>query len=507
MKEYAIISIDENKGGSDGHIIIVKANIVETPSGFAHLTKLFGKKYYSYAMHETNETEIFVFPYSDEKIQSLIKSAEKAEENKRFWCPDINEFYDANLMTEENEIKQIKKHISFRQQKQRISSGIKEIIERFEYNSFINESFFNFKGNEKIIKVKKVPLGEGVIYSGKAFLVGNIYVPNGFGVKLIESEDNMKIATFFRAGGMGKIAYLSYPNKYMYVGCVFDEEPNGWGFKLAKGQFTFGYFKEGKLYKDLSPFVTDLYYSIRGKKVSLRNIDGTINRLAFGLLPSEQQPFKGIQFLEDGTVYIGEGINANKYDLTGRYIRLQIDGKATFGHFNNGKVVKRMTQEEYFKLYTTKSAGQEKIDSSTDYLSTPDSGIYYIIGAQTKFDVNMGPVLSINALPYETLETPKDGNLSFNIKQIEYFYLYAEESIARPIKENSEKQRLWKINLDDFNTRFDYVENVVLQQTFERNCHIHNALIGLDYSNITDFDYMDIVDRLEAREMGQEDDF
>ena len=65
MKEYVIISIDDNKRGSDGHVIIVKANPVKEDAGFAHLAKLFGKKYYTYAMSETDETEIYVFPYSE----------------------------------------------------------------------------------------------------------------------------------------------------------------------------------------------------------------------------------------------------------------------------------------------------------------------------------------------------------------------------------------------------------------------------------------------------------
>ena len=49
MEQYVIYSIDDNKGGSDGHVIIVKANPVKESPGFAHLTKLFGKKYYNYS--------------------------------------------------------------------------------------------------------------------------------------------------------------------------------------------------------------------------------------------------------------------------------------------------------------------------------------------------------------------------------------------------------------------------------------------------------------------------
>ena len=495
MKEYVIISIDDNKGGSDGHVIIVKANPVKEAPGFAHLAKLFGKKYYSYSMSETDETEIYVFPYSDEQIQSLMHSAKAAEQNKQFWHPDMNEFYDASLMMDRNKIKQIKKHISFKRQKQEQTSGIKGIVDTFLFSNSLSGIF---KGNEKIVEVQNVSLAEGSIYSGKALQMGNVCIPNGYGVKLFKSEGNKKIGSFYRCGGIGKIAWLSYP-KYLYVGCVFDEEPNGWGFKLAKGQFTFGYFKGGKLYKDLSPFATDIYYSITGKKIDIGNVDEEVSRLVFGLLPSEQRPFEGFQFLEDGTVYIGEGFNVNEYNLTGRYIRLEIDGKATCGHFKNGELVKRMSQEEYFNMYTSKSAGQEKIDLMSDYLSTPDSGLFLIVAMESKFDLDMGPILSINALPFDTLEMPKGNNLSFDLKQMEYFYLHAEEGVARIIQEKSLKQRLWKVNLDDFNTHFDYVTDMTSHQVIQKNFHLHNALIGLNYSSITDFDSVNVMVRLNER--------
>lgn len=497
MKEYVIISIDDNKGGLDGHVIIVKANPVKEDKGFAHLAKLFGKKYYTYAMTETDETEIFVFPFTEEKIQSLMRSAKAAEENKLFWRPDENEFYDASLMIDKNDIRQIKKHISFKKQKQKASSGIEEIVQTFQFSDSLSGIF---KGNDKITEVKNIPLAEGSVYSGKALQLGNICMPNGYGVKVFKAEGNKKIAGFFRGGGIGKVAWLSYPDKYMYIGGVFEEEPNGWGFKLAKGQFTFGYYKGGRLYKDLSPFATDIYYSMRGNKIDMGNIEGAISRLAFGLLPSEHRPFLGFQFLENGTVYIGEGFNTNEYELTGRYIRLEIDGKAACGHFKNGELIKSMTQEEYFNMYTSKSAGQEKIDLTTDYLSCADSGKYLIVAMQTKFDLDMGPILSINALPFEILTMPKNGNLSFDIKQMEYFYLHAEENIARVIKEKSEKQRLWNVNLDDFNTHYDYVQDMSSRQTFERNFHLHNALIGLEYTNLTDFDTVNVMSRLEEKE-------
>lgn len=115
MKQYRIIDIEDNNGGSDGRIIIVKANPVEDAPGFEHLTKMFGKRYYSYAVNETSDTEFFVFPYTDERINSLINQAKQADSEESFWTPLLNEFSFSNMMFPSGEIKLIHKHQSFKE--------------------------------------------------------------------------------------------------------------------------------------------------------------------------------------------------------------------------------------------------------------------------------------------------------------------------------------------------------------------------------------------------------
>ena len=504
MEQYVIISIDDNNGGSDGHVIIVKANPVKEASGFAHLTKLFGKKYYKYSHMEDEETEIFVFPYSEERMQTLLDCAKDAEENKNFWVPNIDEFYDANIKMADHDIRPINKHISFKANTRKDSSGVKEIVDSMNFSNSLSD-IFN-EGSEKLTEVKNVPLNEGCVYTGKALQIGNICMPNGYGYKIYKSEGNKKVASFFKGGGIGNIAWLSYPKKYMYLGGVFDEEPNGWGFKLGRGQFTFGYYKGGKLYKDLSPFASDIFYSIQGKGIDMGHIESDINRLAFGLLPNENRQFEGFQFLENGTVYVGVCSNANEYDLTGRFIRFEIDGKATLGHFKNGEVVKSMSQKEYFKLYSSKGIGNEKIDLSTDYLSKPDNGLYLIVAMQTSYDLDMGPVIIINALPFDSLKMPQNGKISFDLKQMEYFYLHQEADVVHAIQESSQNQRLWKVNLDDYNNHFGYVQDMTSNDTFQRNYHLHNGLIGLDYSKIAVFDTKNVMTRLEEKSNSRSSD-
>ena len=71
-----------------------------------------------------------------------------------------------------------------------------------------------------------------------------------------------------------------------------------------------------------------------------------------------------------------------------------------------------------------------------------------------------------------------------------------EESIARIIQENAQQNRLWLVNLDDFNTHYDSIINLSTDQVEYKNFHLHNALIGLNYSNITNFDTNHVMDRL-----------
>ena len=94
--KYKIIDITDNKGGSDGHIIMVKANPVKDAPGFAHLTKLFGKKYYTYSMMDDSETEIFVYPFSERLAHDLTTQAQNEGQKKDFWEPEDDDFYDAD---------------------------------------------------------------------------------------------------------------------------------------------------------------------------------------------------------------------------------------------------------------------------------------------------------------------------------------------------------------------------------------------------------------------------
>lgn len=503
MEQYVIYSIEDNKGGSDGHIIIVKANPVKESPGFEHLTKLFGKKYYSYTSNETNETELFVFPFTEERMQELIDSAKDAEKNHNFWRPDLSDFYDAKMIWDSNETKLIHKHMSFKKNDSEGSSGIQEIVHGFEFSSSLLGVYK--EGAEKLSDVKNVSMNEGSVYTGKALLVGNFCVPNGYGYKVYKSEGNKHVTSFFR-GSIGKIARIMYPKKYMYIGGNFDEVPNGWGLKLAKGQFTFGYFKDGKLYKDLSPLVTDIYLSIQEKGIDMGPVEDEICRLAFGLLPNESRPFKGFQFLEDGTVYIGWGSNNNEYNLTGTYLRLDIDGKATFGQFVNGEVVNQMTQDEYFKKYTPNGICSKKVDLTSNYLAKPDSGLYMIVSLQTTYDFDMGSIMFINAVPFESLEN-HNGNINFNTDQIEYFCFWNDDNVFQAIKESAETQRLWKVNLNDFNNHFGPVPEMHSDESIERNFHIHNELIGLEYSSFTVFDTVDVFTRLDEKEFGGKNNF
>lgn len=485
MKKYRIIDIEDSKGGSEGHVIVVKANPGKKEPGFDHLSKMYGKEYFLFSMMEDSETETFVFPFSENLALSLVNQAKLFDKEQKPWEPDEAEFYDASVMINDGIIKPVHKHISFREE-------IQEIVRYFNFSSSLNTFYEN---DSKISEVKNVYLSEGTVYSGKAMKLGDLCIPHGYGVKQFNNEDNQRIYSFYKVGSIGNIAMFAY-KKYMHIGGVIEGKPNGWGFTLASGQFTFGYYKNGKLYKDLSPFASDVFYSMQGKGLKLGHVNGKINRLVYGLLPNEYISFLGFQFLEDGSVFLGEGSNPNEYDLTGHFLYLKIDGTAQCGYFHKGKIEEEISQREYYEKFTNKSAGVEKIDLSKDFLSKPDSNLYFIVGLRQQTDLDMGPIISINAIPYELL-THTENDIFLDKKDMEYFYLRSEDSLVRSLVAKAETPCLWKVHLDDYHNHFDYVWDMYSEYPLQKNIHLHNGLIGLDYSNIVDFDTVSAMVRHE----------
>ena len=135
MEKYKIIEIEDNEGGSDGHIIIVKANVVKEDPAFKHLSEMFGKYYYTYEMLESSSTEWFVYPFSDSTLTELMAYA-KREDTEGFWSPNMSFFYDAQLLLQNGEIKDIHKSIEFK-------SSIKE--ERLTFIPPVGEWQFRHK--------------------------------------------------------------------------------------------------------------------------------------------------------------------------------------------------------------------------------------------------------------------------------------------------------------------------------------------------------------------------
>ena len=323
---------------------------------------------------------------------------------------------------------------------------------------------------------------------------GNVCIPNGYGTKIY--IDLKIIESFFQAGDVGNIAWISNPNHHIYFGCEFNEVPNGWGLYLVKGLFTFGYYKDGNLYKDLSPFATDLYLDILKRGIQFWHIEDINKRLVLGSLPNEKQPFIGFHFLENGTVYLGYGNNNNDYNLTGHYIRLDIDGTATFGEFQNGKIVNSMNQSDYLNQYTKKRVGAVNIDLKSDYLKIRDSGLYYLIKVETVFDSKKRSLLSIKALSFDVLLKCHEENIHFKDNQVEYFYLQTNETEVTIINKKLQLQRLWKVNLNDFHTHIDYLNDFLSEIPVERYVHLHNKIIGLEYMDYLNFDSSTLNERL-----------
>lgn len=112
MQKFVIVKIEDNHLNPDGHALIVKANRVENAHGFEYLSEMFGKKYCTYSLDETFDTEMFVFPFSKELLERLLCITRQKDE-EAFWEPELNLFYDARLQLGDGTIKVIHKSIEF----------------------------------------------------------------------------------------------------------------------------------------------------------------------------------------------------------------------------------------------------------------------------------------------------------------------------------------------------------------------------------------------------------
>lgn len=113
MDKFVIIKIEDNHLNPDGHSLIVKANHIENAPGFGYLSEMFGNKYYTYSLDETSDTEMFVFPFSEELLNHMLCVARQKDEDI-FWEPDLSLFYDARLRLRDGTIKIIHKSIEFK---------------------------------------------------------------------------------------------------------------------------------------------------------------------------------------------------------------------------------------------------------------------------------------------------------------------------------------------------------------------------------------------------------
>ncbi len=113
MDKFVIVKIEDNHLIPDGHSLIVKANRIKDAPGFEYLSEMFGKKYYMYSSDETSDTEIFVFPFSQELLNRMLCVARQKDEGV-FWEPCLNLFYDAHLQLRDGTIKIIHKSIDFK---------------------------------------------------------------------------------------------------------------------------------------------------------------------------------------------------------------------------------------------------------------------------------------------------------------------------------------------------------------------------------------------------------
>lgn len=433
LMEYKILDISHSGEGTNGHIIIVKANPVNDSPGFEHLSKMFEKRYIDYSINECRETEYFFFPFSEEKFTELIRIARKSDSTDfYFWTPTMSDFYYSEFLGIKGETRKVHRHLSFKKYDYHsiVKSGIDVIVKNFK-----NHVLYKLKQPNNFIQIKKEVLFDNSTYTGQAYSSDGEFIPHGYGEKIFKEENNKKVASFFIDGKMGNVAFISYPKKYMYIGHVIDGEPNGWGFILTKGHYIFAYLKKGKIYKDLSPFVTRIRYELQ-HVMNYEHIEGLHNRLVLGTKPDNTSPFIGFQFLENGSAFMGFSKPGLGYDITGKYLEFSIDGKINIGYFTKGIIDKTLPMEIFYKMNDPQNFGINRINLDSVFLAKADSRLYYIFSIQQQYDFDMGPIRIISAVSTDYLKYKK-GSFVFNSENVDYFFLRIDDDIADFMQENT----------------------------------------------------------------------
>lgn len=346
--------------------------------------------------------------------------------------------------------------------------------------------------------VKGISMNEGCVYSGKAIANDTLCIPMGYGCKVYNNENGKsKIWSFYRMSSTGYVTWWNYVKKFMIIGNSFADKPNGWCFYLGKGQYTFGYFINGKLYKDITPFVTDVYEESKKYRQTVVGINGKSNALYFGRDISEQEPPLGFYFLEDGSAFIGKGNSIDNYNITGNFIKLGKHGNAECGLFANGELTKQISPTEYIKAYAPTVKEEFVSQLNQNLLKRADSGLYLIIDASTRYDLDMGPLLTLKAIPFERISVEQGSNdISFTANDWEYFFLYNEPGLVESLEPHARLQQLWKVTLDDFHNHYGYAFDPSVRDMQKKNIHLHNSLVGLPYSKVVNFDDKSVLYRL-----------
>ena len=113
MERFIIIKIEGHYVNPEGQVLMVKANRVEIDPELEVLSEMFERDYYMYSMEETDDTEIFLFPFSKELLDKMIYIT-KGKDEGRFWIPDMSRFYDSHLKLRDGSIKIIHKSLLFK---------------------------------------------------------------------------------------------------------------------------------------------------------------------------------------------------------------------------------------------------------------------------------------------------------------------------------------------------------------------------------------------------------
>ena len=350
-------------------------------------------------------------------------------------------------------------------------------------------------------------LDNGLIYKGKFYYQNGKIIPHGWGRQRNEKGDI--IEGFFINGKIGKVANKAYRGNTgfirSYSGQIDEQlEPHGLGVEVCYAQYvSFGYYKHGTLYNDMSSLGQFLFNEFQSLDWGTTGTSKDNEKYAVVLGGDDNIGFKGFIFYNNGDVLFLVGDNHKLLFPTGHGVKFCTNRNVIYADVVKGEITEVYPRKAFMDKYMWKLYDDNIIDDKIrDYQSFyKDSRLYKIIFIANNcadYDIIGKHFIYVKAVPLNYI-TWENGRVVYQDKYIEHFYFENDEKLFEVLTEKFDCNFI-QIHLEDYVWNEGFVFNLKYSNDDDikpRYMHFHKKIFGWDCRNITEWDSLTIPQRIQ----------